>query len=103
MRPRETIGRKRPGMLSDSVVLLDGNTHAIRKTQELLKKFRWKVWSHPRTAQIWHPIWVPNTYLEQGSLQTAMWKKLPRTSSMGRDVISTKPGETSWSCDQRKT
>ncbi|GBM99592.1 hypothetical protein AVEN_261893-1 [Araneus ventricosus] len=21
------------------------------------------------TAQIWYPIWVPNTYLEQGSLQ----------------------------------
>ncbi|GBN39258.1 hypothetical protein AVEN_38941-1 [Araneus ventricosus] len=33
-------------MLSDGVNLLHGNTHAARKTQELLRKFKWEVWSH---------------------------------------------------------
>ncbi|GBM68131.1 hypothetical protein AVEN_176299-1 [Araneus ventricosus] len=43
----------------------------------------------PHTSQIWHRIWIPNTHLGQGSLQTVMWKQLPRTGSIGRDVIST--------------
>ncbi|GBN54224.1 hypothetical protein AVEN_87129-1 [Araneus ventricosus] len=80
------------GMLSDGVILLHDNTHTARKTQELLQKFKWNSDATPHTTQIWHPIWVPNTYLEQGSLHTVMSKQLPRTGSMGRDVISTKPG-----------
>ncbi|GBN23016.1 hypothetical protein AVEN_141954-1 [Araneus ventricosus] len=53
-------------MLSGGVILLPDNTHTARKTQELLQKFKWEVWSHPHTAQIWLTIWIPNTYLEQG-------------------------------------
>ncbi|GBO15434.1 hypothetical protein AVEN_139206-1 [Araneus ventricosus] len=34
-------------MLSDGVILLHGNTHTALKTQELLRKFKWEVWSHP--------------------------------------------------------
>ncbi|GBN00211.1 hypothetical protein AVEN_213896-1 [Araneus ventricosus] len=44
---RETIQHKRPGMLSDGVILLHGNTITSRKTQELLRKFKWEVWNHP--------------------------------------------------------
>ncbi|GBM89795.1 hypothetical protein AVEN_175375-1 [Araneus ventricosus] len=66
MGHRESIRRKRPGMLSDGVIqgylrivrkdllriafmdviLLNGNTHTARKTQELLQKFKWQVWIH---------------------------------------------------------
>ncbi|GBN78647.1 hypothetical protein AVEN_161098-1 [Araneus ventricosus] len=34
-------------MLSDGVIFLHNNTHTARKTQELLQKFKWEVWSHP--------------------------------------------------------
>ncbi|GBN59371.1 hypothetical protein AVEN_9307-1 [Araneus ventricosus] len=34
----------------------------------------------------------------QGSVLTVMRKQLPRTGSIGRDLISTKPGYISWSC-----
>ncbi|GBM39441.1 hypothetical protein AVEN_126321-1 [Araneus ventricosus] len=54
------------------ITVLHDNTHTARKTQELLRKFKWEVWSHSPTAQIWHQIWVPSTYLEQGSLQRVM-------------------------------
>ncbi|GBN31486.1 hypothetical protein AVEN_33003-1 [Araneus ventricosus] len=53
-------------MLSDGVILLHDNTHTARKTQELLRKFKWEVWSHTPNSR----VWVPNTYLEQSSLQT---------------------------------
>ncbi|GBO16839.1 hypothetical protein AVEN_13405-1 [Araneus ventricosus] len=43
----EVTRRKRPGMLSDGVILLHDNTHTARKTEELLRKFKWEVWSHP--------------------------------------------------------
>ncbi|GBL88102.1 hypothetical protein AVEN_133747-1 [Araneus ventricosus] len=33
-------------MLIDGVILLNDNTHIARKTQELLQKFKWEVWSH---------------------------------------------------------
>ncbi|GBN60450.1 hypothetical protein AVEN_205638-1 [Araneus ventricosus] len=33
-------------MLSGGVILLYDNTHIARRTQELLKKFKWKVWRH---------------------------------------------------------
>ncbi|GBL69174.1 hypothetical protein AVEN_24135-1 [Araneus ventricosus] len=32
-------------MLSNGVILLHGNAHTARKTQELLRKFKWEVWS----------------------------------------------------------
>ncbi|GBN97504.1 hypothetical protein AVEN_162751-1, partial [Araneus ventricosus] len=91
----EAIRCKHPGVLSDDVIFLHDNAHAVRKTQELLQKYKKEVQepqgkskSTPHTAHIWHLIWVPNTYLEQGSLQTVMWKQLPRTA----DMISTKAG-----------
>ncbi|GBM07965.1 hypothetical protein AVEN_46782-1 [Araneus ventricosus] len=37
------------GMLSDGVIILHV-THTARKTQELLQKFKWEVWSHSPTA-----------------------------------------------------
>ncbi|GBL89514.1 hypothetical protein AVEN_87850-1 [Araneus ventricosus] len=33
-------------MLSDGIILLHDNTHTATKTQELLQKFKWEVWSH---------------------------------------------------------
>ncbi|GBM07625.1 hypothetical protein AVEN_230056-1 [Araneus ventricosus] len=65
-------------MLSDDIILLRDNTQTARKTQELLQKFGWGVCSHPSYTQIWHPIWVPNPYLEQASLQTAAENWLSR-------------------------
>ncbi|GBN51767.1 hypothetical protein AVEN_80585-1 [Araneus ventricosus] len=45
----EAILRKSPGMFSDGAILLHDNVkpHTARKTQELLQKFKWEVWSHP--------------------------------------------------------
>ncbi|GBM72655.1 hypothetical protein AVEN_138214-1 [Araneus ventricosus] len=34
-------------MLSDGVILLHDNTHTALKTQESLRKFKWKVWGYP--------------------------------------------------------
>ncbi|GBM19874.1 hypothetical protein AVEN_186148-1 [Araneus ventricosus] len=34
-------------MKSDGVILLHDNTHTARKTQELLKRFKWDIWSDP--------------------------------------------------------
>ncbi|GBM30759.1 hypothetical protein AVEN_30581-1 [Araneus ventricosus] len=42
-------------MLSDGVILLLGNTHNSRKTQELLRKLKWENWNHP-----YSPDSVPN-------------------------------------------
>ncbi|GBN05023.1 hypothetical protein AVEN_196673-1 [Araneus ventricosus] len=44
---REVIQRKCPGMLSDEVILLHDYTHIARKTQELLRKFKWEGPLHP--------------------------------------------------------
>ncbi|GBN23551.1 hypothetical protein AVEN_212141-1 [Araneus ventricosus] len=41
-------------MLRDGVILLHDNTHNARKTQELLRKFKWEDWSHQSTAQVRH-------------------------------------------------
>ncbi|GBO07493.1 hypothetical protein AVEN_214242-1 [Araneus ventricosus] len=46
---REAIRYKRPGLLSDGVIFLHGNIHIARKTQELLQKLEWEVWSHTHT------------------------------------------------------
>ncbi|GBN42174.1 hypothetical protein AVEN_37355-1 [Araneus ventricosus] len=34
-------------MLSNGFIFLHGNTHTANKTQELLQKYKWEVWSHP--------------------------------------------------------
>ncbi|GBM69307.1 hypothetical protein AVEN_112651-1, partial [Araneus ventricosus] len=70
----KAIQRKRPGMLSDGIILLHDNTHTARKIQQLLRKFKWEVWSHPTpySPDSALNLWVPNTYLEQGSLQRVM-------------------------------
>ncbi|GBO41014.1 hypothetical protein AVEN_162679-1 [Araneus ventricosus] len=46
MGHREAIPLKRPSMLSDVVIFLHDNTDSARQTQELLQKFKWKVWRH---------------------------------------------------------
>lgn len=48
-RLREAIRRKRPGMLSEGVILLHDNArpHTARQTQDLLQTFKWEVWNHP--------------------------------------------------------
>lgn len=53
---RSVIKRKRPGLLTRKVFLIHDNArpHAARLTQELLQKFRWKVFNHP------HPL-IPLT------------------------------------------
>ncbi|GBN33315.1 hypothetical protein AVEN_69926-1 [Araneus ventricosus] len=44
---RKAIRHKLPVVLIDGVILLHGNTIAL-KTQKLLHKFKWEVWSqHP--------------------------------------------------------
>ncbi|GBM55222.1 hypothetical protein AVEN_158110-1 [Araneus ventricosus] len=43
---REAIRHKRPGM-SYCVILLHDNIHTALKTQKLLRKFKWEVWSQP--------------------------------------------------------
>ncbi|GBL63726.1 hypothetical protein AVEN_48745-1 [Araneus ventricosus] len=68
----EAIPHKCRSILNDGVIVSHDNSHTAHKTQEFLQKFKCDVWSHPHTAQNWNPIWVPNAYLEQGYLQTAM-------------------------------
>ncbi|GBM22125.1 hypothetical protein AVEN_266484-1 [Araneus ventricosus] len=79
-------------MLSDGVILLQGNTHTARKTQELLQKFKFEVCSHPPYS----PDLAPNLgskhlsgtrFSSDSDVKTAAG-----TDSIGRDVISTKPG-----------
>ncbi|GIY04084.1 histone-lysine N-methyltransferase SETMAR [Caerostris darwini] len=47
-RLREAIRRKRSGLLSEGVILLHDNarSHTAEATQELLRRFKWKMWSH---------------------------------------------------------
>ncbi|GBM48488.1 hypothetical protein AVEN_50278-1 [Araneus ventricosus] len=47
-------------MLSDGAILLHEDTHTARKTQELLRKFKWEIWSQP--LQIGCPDSAPNLY-----------------------------------------
>ncbi|GBM01665.1 hypothetical protein AVEN_271923-2-1, partial [Araneus ventricosus] len=70
-----------PGMLSDGVILLHDNTHNDSKTQELLQKFKWGVWSHPPYRADLSPNMgnLPNFYLEQGSVQTVLSGSMDRT------------------------
>ncbi|GBN88703.1 hypothetical protein AVEN_62425-1 [Araneus ventricosus] len=66
-------------MLSDGAILQHDDTHIDRKTQELLRKLKWAVWSHPPNNPDLAPI--PNNYLEQGSLQRVMREELPKQRS----------------------
>ncbi|GBL87417.1 hypothetical protein AVEN_203131-1 [Araneus ventricosus] len=79
-------------MLSDGVILQHNNTHTARKTQELLRKFKWEICSQPLTAQTRHPIWVPNSYVEQLFSSESDVKTVVENWLNGQDVISAKPG-----------
>ncbi|GBO34059.1 hypothetical protein AVEN_210888-1 [Araneus ventricosus] len=46
-------------MLSDGVILLHDNTHTTRRTQELLRKFKWKV-IQPSLTKTNSPDSAPN-------------------------------------------
>ncbi|GBN09462.1 hypothetical protein AVEN_139126-1 [Araneus ventricosus] len=72
---REAIRRKRLSIFSDGVILLRGNTHTARKTQELLQKFKTDVWSNPP----YRPDLAPN----MGS------KHLSRTRFSSNSVVKT--------------
>ncbi|GBO19711.1 hypothetical protein AVEN_236275-1, partial [Araneus ventricosus] len=88
---REAIRRKRPGMLSDGVILLNDNTHSAHKTQELLRKFKWEVWS-----LLYSPDSAPNLgskhlsgtkFSSESDVKTAA-----KNSIDGQDVISANAG-----------
>ncbi|GBM20706.1 hypothetical protein AVEN_105944-1 [Araneus ventricosus] len=83
-------------MLSDGVILCMAIPTLLANLKNCCKSSSGKSGAIPHTAQIWHPIWFPDTYMEQGCLQTVVSEQLARTM----DVISAKPGETSWSCVQ---
>ncbi|GBM24272.1 hypothetical protein AVEN_22597-1 [Araneus ventricosus] len=91
----------KPCMLSDGHILLHGNTHTARKTRELLRKFKWEVWSHhhpysPDSAPNLGPTHLSGTRFSPGSGV----KTTDENWLNGQNVISAKPGETSWSCVQ---
>ncbi|GBN31293.1 hypothetical protein AVEN_10315-1 [Araneus ventricosus] len=54
-------------MLSDVFILLHDNNHTARKTQELLRKFKWRVWSHT----------LQTRFGTQSGFQTLIWSKVP--------------------------
>ncbi|GBL77935.1 hypothetical protein AVEN_143266-1 [Araneus ventricosus] len=83
-------------MLSEGVILLHDNAgpHTACKTQEFLQKFKWEIWSHPPYS----PDLARSDYflflkLNEHLCGTRLSSDNDvRTGSMGRDVISTKPG-----------
>ncbi|GBL98472.1 hypothetical protein AVEN_111603-1 [Araneus ventricosus] len=78
-------------MLSDGVILLHDDTHIARKTQELLQKFKWEVWSQPPYS----PDLAPNLcskYLSGTKLSSNNDVKSAADNWLNRDVISIKPG-----------
>ncbi|GBM87398.1 hypothetical protein AVEN_168646-1 [Araneus ventricosus] len=85
-------------MLSDSVILLHDNTHTARKTQEMLRKFKWEVWSH----HPYSPDSAPNLgfkHLSGTSFSLESGGKAVAENWLnGQNLISAKPGSTSWSC-----
>ncbi|GBM21466.1 hypothetical protein AVEN_161073-1 [Araneus ventricosus] len=76
-------------MLNDGVILLHDNTHTDRKTQELLRKFKWEVWSHPLDS-------APN--LDSKRLSGTRFSSESDVKTVvenwlnGQDVISDMPG-----------
>ncbi|GBN78642.1 hypothetical protein AVEN_26071-1 [Araneus ventricosus] len=63
-------------MLSDGAILLHDSTHTARKTEELLRKFSWEVWSHP-------PPYSPDSETNLGS------KHLSGTSFFSESDVKT--------------
>ncbi|GBL93448.1 hypothetical protein AVEN_59657-1 [Araneus ventricosus] len=49
IEPSRSYATQTPWHVSDGVILLHDNIHTARKTQELIRKFKWEVWSqhHP--------------------------------------------------------
>ncbi|GBN21017.1 hypothetical protein AVEN_145144-1, partial [Araneus ventricosus] len=98
------IRRKRTVVLSDGVILLHDNTHIAGKTQELLRKFKWEISSHPTVHFRFPPDSAPNLgskHLSGTRFSSEIdVKTVVENWLNGQDVISAKPGETSWSCVQ---
>ncbi|GBN90721.1 hypothetical protein AVEN_36227-1 [Araneus ventricosus] len=87
-------------MLSDGVILLNVKTHTGRKTQELLRKFKWEVWSHSPYSQDSTPNLgfkhlSGTRFSSESDVKTAFENWLN-----GQVAISAKPDSTSWSCVQ---
>ncbi|GBL77921.1 hypothetical protein AVEN_143255-1 [Araneus ventricosus] len=78
-------------MLSDGIILLHDNTHAARKTQELLQKFKWVDWRHAPYSPDLDPR-LGSKHLSGTRFSPDSYVKTAATGSMGRDVISTQTG-----------
>ncbi|GBM33226.1 hypothetical protein AVEN_28219-1 [Araneus ventricosus] len=87
-------------MLNEGVILLHDNEkpHIARKTQELLQKFKWEVWSHPPYS----PDLASSDYFLFFEIErTLIWKRFSSESDVktagenwinGHDLIFIKPG-----------
>ncbi|GBN11154.1 Dual oxidase [Araneus ventricosus] len=82
---REVIRSKRPGMLSDGVILLHDNTHTARKTQECLRKFKWEVWSPDSAPNLGSKHLSGTSFYSESDVKTVV-----ENSFNGQDVISAK-------------
>ncbi|GBN56870.1 hypothetical protein AVEN_238614-1 [Araneus ventricosus] len=78
-------------MLSDGVILLHDNTHTARKTQELLRKFKWKVWSHLLRRDSAPSLGSKHLSGTRFSSESAV-KIVFENWLSGQGVISAKPG-----------
>ncbi|GBN40327.1 hypothetical protein AVEN_21585-1 [Araneus ventricosus] len=79
-------------MLSDGVILLHDNTHIARKTQELLRKFKWAVWSHPpNNPDLAHNLGSKQLSGKRVSSESDV-KTVVENWLNEQDVISTQPG-----------
>ncbi|GBL84920.1 hypothetical protein AVEN_106539-1 [Araneus ventricosus] len=80
-------------MSSDGVILLH-NTHTDRKTQELLRKLRWEIWSH--LTHPYSPDSAPNLVSKHlsgtGFSSESDVKTVAENWFNGQDLISAKPG-----------
>ncbi|GBN44996.1 hypothetical protein AVEN_258074-1 [Araneus ventricosus] len=77
--------RKRTGILSDGVILLHYSTYTANKTQELLRMFKWEVWSHSLTANLGSKHLSGTKFPSESDVRTAAENLLN-----GQDVISAK-------------
>ncbi|GBM02512.1 hypothetical protein AVEN_76544-1 [Araneus ventricosus] len=89
-------------MLSDGVILLHHNTHTARKSQEWLRKVQVGSLEPPLTP--YSPDSAPNLGCSHLSGTRFSSESDVKTDAEhwlnGRDVISAKPGQASWSCVQ---
>ncbi|GBM95045.1 hypothetical protein AVEN_226923-1 [Araneus ventricosus] len=78
-------------MLNDGVIRLNDNTNTALKTQELLRKFKWEVWSHPysrdSTTNLGSKHLSEIRFSSESDAKTVVenWLNL-------QDLISSKPG-----------